>query len=359
MTDNPSPTAAGLAFLEAAVELGYEGRRDWDFNGAKQEDAAGLYQSTIKDGRRHSVAAAFLTPILNRQHLTVRPWSQVTGLLWSGSRVDGVEYVHEGQIRQARVEGEVILSAGAIESPKLLMLAGVGPAEHLRAHGIQAVADLPGVGQNLQDHPAVAVAYRSTRELPRLYAGSESGLFVRTRGRSAAGSPDLQFHFGASVIPEDPSLLFLPTLAQPQSRGHIELRSSDPLQAPVIRPNYLQSEADVDVLVEGIELSRALTATHAFDRLRGDEVLPGPEVKTDQHIRSYIRDTVTTLFHPSCTCAMGSDDMAVVDPQLRVRGIERLRVVDASVMPVLVNANLNATCIMIGERAADLVKEAR
>ena len=359
VTDNPSPTAPGLAFLEAAVELGYKGQRDWDFNGGHQEDGAGLYQSTIKDGRRHSAAAAFLTTILDRGNLEVRTWSHVTHLLWSANRVEGIGYVHQGQTHQARAEREVIISAGAVESPKLLMLSGIGPADHLRSHGIPVVADLPGVGENLQDHPAVAVEYRSTVELSRAYAGSESGLFVRTRARSTTESPDLQFHFGRSLISEDHSFVFLPTLAQPQSTGSIELRSSKPLDAPAIRPNYLHREADVDVFVEGIELSRSLAAASAFDGMRGDEVLPGPDVKTDQQVRSYIRDTVSTLFHPSCTCRMGSDDGAVVDPQLNVYGVEGLRIADASVMPAVVNGNLNASCIMIGERVADLINASR
>ena len=356
VTDNPRPTAVGLAFIEAAIELGYQGEQDWDFNGLRQEGGAGLYQSTIEEGRRHSAAAAFLKPILGRANLEVRAWTQVLGLLWAGNRVGGVEYVHGGKIHQARAQREVIISAGAVESPKLLMLSGIGPGQHLRAHGIPVVVDLPGVGQNLQDHAAVTVEYRSRVALPPAYAGSESGLFVRTRRRLATSSPDLQFHFGRGLIRRDQNFVFMPTLAQPQSTGSIDLRSSNPADPPVIRANYLQREADIEVLLEGIILARALTAAHPLAQMRKDEILPGPKVGTDRQLRAYIRSAATTLFHPACTCKMGRDDMAVVDPQLQVHGVEGLRVADASVMPAIVNGNLNAPCIMIGEKAAALIK---
>ncbi|NKB65818.1 MAG: choline dehydrogenase [Candidatus Latescibacteria bacterium] len=356
VTDYPHPTPVGLAFLEAAMERGYAGEKDWDFNGPQQEGGAGLYQFTIKEGRRHSAAAAFLMPILGRANLEVRPWTPVTRLLWEGNRVTGVEHVHQGEARQIHADREVIVSAGAVESPKLLMLSGIGPGEHLRTHGIPVVVDLPGVGQNLQDHPYVPVIYRSKVALPPAYAGAESGLFVHTRRRSTRSSPDLQFHFSASPDPADRSFLFLPTLTQPQSTGSIALRSPDPFDPPVIRANYLQHEADIEVFLEGIVRSRALAAASPFDPVRGDEILPGPDVQTDQQIGTYIRDMTTTLFHPACTCRMGNDNMAVLDPELQVHGVEGLRVVDASAMPAITNGNLNAPCIMMGEKAADLIK---
>lgn len=360
--DYPNPTPVVQAFVNAAVELGYGGP-NWDFNGAQQEDGAGLYQLNIqKDGQRCSTAVAFLTPILDRPNLTVQTFAQTTRLLIEGGRVIGVEYVKDGQPQKVKAEREVILSAGAFDSPKLLMLSGIGPAEHLKAHGISVAVDLPGVGQNLQDHLLLPVVYKSKQELPIPVFIAEAGLFTRTRSGMNAASPDLQFHFSAGIpafVPpgypvDGPSFFFVPILVQPQSRGSISLRSSNPLDPPVIRANYLESEADMQVHLKGIELSRELVHTHAFDEFRSEEAAPRAH-KTAEELRDYIRTYCSTIWHCAGTCKMGHDRMAVVDPQLRIHGVEGVRVADASIMPTIVSGNTNAACIMIGEKVADMI----
>jgi choline dehydrogenase len=288
--------------------------------------------------------------------------------------------VQDGALRQAHAGRDVILCGGAINSPQLLLLSGIGPAEHLQALDIPVVVDLPGVGRNLQDHLDVAVAYRCTepisagmvyaaaeleyryfRKGPLASNGPEAGGFVKTRPGLPA--PDLQFHFspGWSVgfgveRPEGHGFAFWPALLLPASRGYLQLRSPDPLDAPLIQPNYLASEADVDVLVHGVELARRLAATRAFAPFLGAEIRPGIEVRSDAQIRAYIRGHASTVYHPVGTCKMGIDPLAVVDPQLRVHGVDGLRVADASIMPSIVNANTNAPAIMIGEKLAELIR---
>ena len=358
----PNPTPVARAFTEAAVELGYKGP-NWDFNAAQQEDGAGLYQMTLtSDGKRCSTATAFLAPIRGRQNLTVMTGAQVTRLRVTAGRVTAVEYLAAGEPAVASVSREVALCAGTFDSARLLMLSGIGPAESLRAHGIDAVVDLPGVGENLQDHVLLPVFYRSKRELPLPEFIAEAGLFTRTRPGMSAASPDLQFHFSAGIpafVPPDypmegPSFVFVPIIVQPQSRGRVRLRSNDPMAPPVIEPNYLSADADVSVLLRGIELSRELAGTRAMSSFNGGEAAPGTS-KSRAELVEYARTHCSTVWHVAGTCRMGHDRMAVVDPQLKVRGIEGLRVADASVMPTIVSGNTNAACIMIGEKAADMM----
>lgn len=379
VTDIQAPTVASQRFVEAAVAIGYN--HNPDFNGI-QQSGAGIYQLTVKDGFRHSAAAAFLVPILKRPNLTTITGALVTRLLFEGTRTVGVEYIHQRTLHQARVNFEVILSAGAFDSPKLLMQSGIGDAEHLQKLGICALVDLPGVGQNLQDHFLVPVAHQIIAEFnPAITSpvadqviadlhpavtsngNAEAGLFLHTKGNLDA-APDLQFFFG-NILWISPGttlsgLGFTVTvsLTHPQNIGSVSLRSSDPKDPPIIRMNFLQSQSDVLHVIEGVRIMRQLFDTSAFDEFRGEEVAPGVEVTSDEALSSYIRSVCVTGYHPAGTCKMGIDPMAVVSPELRVHGVEGLRVVDASIMPTLVGGNTNAPTIMIGEKGADLIKAA-
>ncbi|MHC5917893.1 MAG: GMC family oxidoreductase, partial [Nostoc sp.] len=333
----------------------------------------GLYQLTIKDGKRHSAAAAFLVPILARPNLTVQTGALVTRILFKGTSTIGVEYLHQGTLQQVYVNQEVILSAGVFDSPKLLMLSGIGNAEHLLPLNIPVVADLPGVGENLHDHPLVAVGYKSTQALPAIASTSnlvEAGLFLHS-GKSKELAPDLQFLFSpvlwgsSDSAPDVSGSTLICCLINPQSRGTVMLQSANPTDSPTIRVNYLQQEADLQVLVEGIKIARQIAHSGGFGEVLGEEVAPGSDIIIDETlaqptpgIAAYIRQTATTYWHPVGTCKMGNDSLAVVDAQLRVHGIEGLRVVDASVMPTILSGNTNAATIMIGEKAADLIKAA-
>ncbi len=360
VTDLPDPAVLSQRFVEAAVAIGYN--HNPDFN-AIQQEGAGLYQLTVKDGKRHSAATAFLVPILQRTNLTTMTEVLVTRLLFEGTRIVGVEYMQHSQLHQARVNKEVILSAGAFDSPKLLMLSGIGDAEHLQAMGIPVIVDLPGVGQNLQDHFLVPVAHQLIQELhPAITSnGAEAGLFLHTQSNQDA-APDLQFFFspilGAVPTYADYGLGFTVTvsLTHPQNIGSISLPSPDPKDPPIIRMNFLQSQSDVQKAIEGVKLMRQLFHTSAFDQFRGEEFGPGADVTSDQALEAYIREVCITGYHPVGTCKMGTDPMAVVDPELQVRGVMGLRVVDASIMPTLVGGNTNAPTIMIGEKGADLIK---
>ncbi|RCJ32629.1 choline dehydrogenase [Nostoc punctiforme NIES-2108] len=371
VTDPLAPTATSERFIEAAEQLGYD--RNPDFNGTQQE-GVGLYQLTIKDGKRHSAAAAFLVPILDRPNLTVQTGALVTRILFKGTSTIGVEYLHQGTLKQVYVNQEVILSAGVFDSPKLLMLSGIGNAEHLLSLNIPVVADLPGVGENLHDHPLVAVGYKSTQALPAIASTSnlvEAGLFIHS-GKSKESAPDLQFLFSpvlwgsSDSAPDVSGSTLICCLINPQSRGTVTLQSANPTDSPTIRVNYFQQEADLQVLVEGIKIARQIAHSGDFGEVLGEEVAPGSDIISDETlaqpnagIAAYIRQTATTYWHPVGTCKMGSDSLAVVDAQLRVHGVEGLRVVDASVMPTILSGNTNAATIMIGEKAADLIKATR
>jgi len=366
------------AFLEAAAELGIS--RNADFNGEFQ-DGAGLYQVTQKDGSRHSAADAYLKPSLRRKNLTVVTNAHVSRVVLENHRAVGVEYFHAAGTHVARASREVLLAGGSINSPQLLLLSGIGPADEISRVGIRAIHHLPGVGKNLQDHPMVSVGYMCTKPVSMATAESipnliryfllkrgplvsnvaEAGIFLRTR--EGLQIPNLQLLFGPAYYVnhglsprKDHCFGFGPTLITPESRGSISLKSSDPLDPPAIRANYLSTDADMLVIIEGVNLSRRLAHQKPLAQFRGDELHPGAGNQTDDEIAEFIRAEAQTLYHPVGTCKMGNDPMAVVDPRLRVHGIERLRVVDASVMPRIIAGNTNAPTIMIAEKAADMIR---
>lgn len=373
-----SPNPLSHAFIDAAEQSGY--KRNPDFNGESQE-GFGFYQVTQNQGKRCSAAAAFLKPATSRPNLTVRTDVQVFDIIFEGSRAAAVSFQQGTGSAQERAAREIILCAGAIGSPQLLMLSGVGPAEHLRAFGIPVVCDLPGVGANLQDHPAVPVVFQCTQPISLLNAESLSGLarymvfkdgmltsnvaeaggFVTTNPEAPA--PDLQFHFGPGYYVDhgfqkikDHAFTFGPTFIRPASRGRVTLRSSNSLDAPLIHANYFADPRDLTVMLEGVKLARKLATAKAFDSYRGPELLPGPDATDDKSLLAHISKYAATLYHPVGTCKMGNDTMAVVDSELRVRGVEGLRVVDASVMPTVPGGNTNAPTIMVAEKAADMIK---
>jgi choline dehydrogenase len=378
VSNQRSPNQLSHAFVESAEQAGFASNPD--FNGASQE-GFGLYQVTQRDGQRHSTAAAFLHPAKQRPNLTVRTSVQVFDILFESKRAALVSFQHENGSAQERAQREIILCAGAIESPHLLMLSGIGPADHLRSLDIPVLCDLPGVGANLQDHPAVAVAFECNQ--PVSLAGAESlanllrymsfkkgpltsnvgegGGFVKTS--PTLDAPDLQYHFAPGYFIEhgfqqikDHAFTFGPTLVHPQSRGRLTLRSSNPLDSPLIHANYFSDARDTQRMLEGVKLARSIAATGPLAKYAKREMLPGPGAKADQALRDHIAKYAETLYHPVGTCKMGSDAAAVVDSELRVRGVEGLRVVDASVMPTIPGGNTNAPTIMIAEKAADMIK---
>jgi choline dehydrogenase len=380
VADQRDPRPLTHAFVEAGAQLGLP--RNADFNAAEQE-GVGLYQVTQKNGKRHSAAEAYLKPAIDRPNLTVLTDVLADHVLFEGGRAVGVEYLRDGRAERARAEREVVLTGGAVGTPQLLMLSGVGPADHLRSLGVPVVADLPGVGRNLRDHLAVPVTYECREPVTLADAESvgnllrylvlkkgpltsnvaEGGAFLRlAAGRS---TPDLQFHFAPAYFmdhgfqnPDGDGFTLAPTLLDPASVGEIALRSTDPADAPAIRPNYLQEPADLRTLVDGVKLARELARTPALGRYRGAEVWPGDWARTDEDLAEHVRRHVQTLYHPVGTCRMGEDAGAVVDARLRVRGVEGLRVADASVMPGIVSGNTNAPTIMIAEKAAGLIRAA-
>jgi choline dehydrogenase len=367
IVDHTHPTPIAQAFVGATQELGYGGPQH-DYNGARQEDFGFYYQTTqTSDHHRCSTAVAFLHPIQQRKNLTVKVNAQVTRLLIEKHKVIGLEYLYEGKLHTVGVAQEVVLSCGAFETPKLLMLSGIGPADHLKEHGIPSIVDLPGVGQHLQDHLFIPICYQS--KYPQLTTPllSEAGLFTRTRNDIEHSAPNLQFAFGPVKFLGDksspeklqgPGFTFAPIALRPQSAGYVHLRSKDPLKPALVYANYLECDADVEVLAYGVKLARQLAHTRAFVEFRGEELLPGEEVVSAAQLHDFVRANATTLWHPTGTCCMGLGRDAVVDPQLRVYGIAGLRVADASIMPSIVSGNTNAACIMIGEKAASLVLQA-
>jgi len=372
------------AFVSAAQACGQPANDD--FNGPHQE-GVGYYQVTQRGGRRWSAADAYLHPATGRPNLTVLTDALATSVEIEGGRAIGVRYLHRGAEEFAVADAEIILAGGAVGTPQLLMLSGVGPADHLREHNIPVMADSPGVGANLSDHPVVPAIWSTprTRGLwemsgPRhlarwqlTHAGplatnvAESGGFTRTD--PALPAPDIQWH----VLPvpyqnsglADPSfraLSVLITLLTPGSRGRVRLASADPRHKPVIDPAYLSDISDLDPLLRAIGLTREFASARPMSKVARLEIAPGEEVRSEAGLSEWIRSEITTLFHPVGTCAMGGDSLlaaskltSVVDPELRVRGVDRLRVVDASVMPTVPRGNTNAPTIAIAERGADLI----
>ena len=379
VADERSPRPLTRRFLQAAEQVGIP--RIADYNGPEQ-DGASLVQVTQRNGRRWSTADAYLRPVMDRPNLEVRTGVHVARVALDGDRAVGV-VLRDGRGREetVRAEREVILSAGAIGSPQLLMLSGIGPADHLRAAGVRGVAvDNPAVGANLQDHPYVVCVWESTvaeslygadkpkallewllrRSGPLTSTVAEAFAFVRSRpGLPAA---DLQYHFAPAYFVDNGAEEFDghaftmgPVLISPKSRGEVRLAAADPVAKPKIITNTLAEPEDLAALVTGIELAREIAGAEPLRSARGREIYPGPDVREDADVEDFVRRHVELLYHPSGTCRMGGDD-AVLDPELRVRGVEGLRVVDASVFPVIPGGNTNAPTIMVAERAADLVR---
>jgi choline dehydrogenase len=354
--DCPEVAMRSPEFMAAAAEVGFKSH--WDYNGERQENGAGLLQFHItSDGKRSSGASAFLTPILNRPNLKLETQAEVTRVLFDGTRAIGVEYLQNGELHQVQATREVILSAGAFQSPKLLMLSGIGAAAHLQAHDIPVLVDLPAVGQNLQDHLQLPIVFRTRDDRPNPHLLTGNVLFVNTRVDQPDAAPDLQLNFTPAIPTQlspmlnfgGPVCIFLAILVQPESVGEVKLKSSNPQDPPMINPNYLQADADLKTFFSAIDLTRKLANAPAFAALNVGEVVPGTDDRAA--IEGFIRSQATTLWHPVGTCAIGS----VVDAELRVMGVEGLRVADASVMPVIPSGNTVAASFMIGEKLADLL----
>ena len=379
-----TPNPLFEAWVEAGKQAGYP--MTPDLNGYQQE-GLGPMEMTTRRGRRWSAAKAYLRPALARGNVTVQSRALTLRVLFEGRRAVGIEYAQRGQVQRARATREVIVCGGAINSPQILMLSGVGPADHLRQHKIDVVRDLPGVGANLQDHIETYVQHRCTQPitlypvlkspLRQLLVGIEwtflgtgvgatnhfeAGGFIRSE--AGVEHPDLQYHFlpiaasydGSATQPGHGFQAHVGPM-RPTSRGTVRLKSADPRQAPEIRFNYMQTDQDRREFRAGIKLTREIFAQAAFDPYRGPELAPGPEVKTDAEIDAHLRRKAESAYHPSCTCKMGlvTDPLAVVDDAGRVHGLESLRVVDASIMPNVVSGNLNAPTIMMAERLADSI----
>jgi len=370
------------AFIAAAMALGIP--RNDDFNGATQE-GTGYYQATARNGRRCSTAVGYLRPAQRRPNLRVEVEALATRLLFDGRRAAGVTYEAGGVKREVRATREVILAAGTINSPQLLQLSGVGPHAVLERHGIAVVHDAPGVGQDLQDHFYCRTFWRCTRPItlnddmqswwrqakiglqyllfrrgPLTVSAGYAAAFVRTRPEIPR--PDAQLYFinfstarrGGVLHPFSGFTLSI-SQTQVESRGHVHIGSPDPRAAPSIRYNYLATPNDRRVMVDGLKLIRRIAGTNPLRDYVASEEFPGPRVQSDEDWLAFCREAGDTVFHPTSTCRMGTDAGAVVDPELRVRGIERLRVVDASIMPSVPSGNINAAVIAVAEKAADLI----
>lgn len=364
-------------FVDAAMAAGIPANSD--FNGIRQP-GVGFFQVTQRRGRRWSAADAFLKPAMRRPTLDLRTDALVTRLLLDRGRATGVEYIQDGQQLTVEAEAGVVLTAGAFGSPHILQLSGIGDPTHLSSIGVHPVVERPEVGTNLQDHPTVPVIHESTEpdtldnaenvvELIRwlLFRRgklaspiAEACAFVKSE--ESLPEPDLQFHFGPvnfddhGLQPYDGhAFTFGPVLVNPRSRGTVRARSADPLETPEIRVNALTEQADVEALVRGVGIARDIASRPPFDDYRGPETKPGGNVQTATEIEAYVRENVELLYHPVGTCRMGSDDGAVVGPDLKVNGVDCLWVADASIMPTVTSGNTNAPTLMIASRAAELI----
>jgi choline dehydrogenase len=371
---DPSPTA--LAWIEASKQQGYGGDIDYDYNSREQGGIATLTQSaTTIDGRRNSAAVGYIHDIMNRPNFTLKTRSEVSRILFDDNRAIGVEFATNLNRLGSEILGkplyhtvkankEVILSAGPYQTPKILMLSGIGPKEHLEEYDIPVVLDLPGVGQNLQDHIVGRMAWKFKEEvdltaqnIPSIISENMHFTYSRPELENAA-SPDIQFCVGGFMFPDvslDPGFTVVPANVQALGKGSVTLKSKNPFDNPKVVHNYFECDRDMDTLVTALKKARQIVESPAFDHLRGEEVLPGPEKQDDESLKKYLRETAFTQWHPSCSCKMGYDKLAVVSPKLQVHGIKSLRIVDSSIMPFIVNCNLNATCLMIGEKGAALI----
>jgi choline dehydrogenase-like flavoprotein len=371
-------------YIKAAEELGIPATDD--FNGASQE-GAGYVQLTTRNGRRCSAAVGYLNPVKKRPNLDVVTHALTHRVLLDGKRAIGIEYSVKGDTRTAYADAEVLLSAGAIGSPQILQLSGIGGGVRLADAGMGVVHDLPGVGENLQDHLQVRSMYRTKdpitmndqvkNPINKMFMGLDYLFFRRgplsmgasqvcvfTRTQQDMETPDIQFHLQPLSADKPGDGLhkfsaFTSSVCQlrPESRGYLTITSNDPTDYPAIHPNYLATQTDQRTIVDGMKMSRRLSETLSLGPYVAEELEPGPQAKSDEELLEHARDNSVTIYHPVGTCKMGSDTMAVVDDRLRVYGIERLRVVDASIMPTLVSGNTNAPTIMIAEKAADMILE--
>ncbi|WP_185267085.1 GMC family oxidoreductase [Halopseudomonas xiamenensis] len=382
VSDQSEPHPLCDAFIAAAEQHGLP--RNPDFNGATQE-GVGYYQTTSRRGLRCSAATAYLKPARHRSNLTLVTRAQVTRLRFAGLVASGVEWLGKDGPCYAGAGCEVILAGGAINTPQLLQLSGIGPAGLLTGHGIRPVLDLPGVGEGLQDHLQVRIVNRCSRPItlnddmrslwrqlrlglryalwrkgPLTVSAGYAGAFYRTAAELA--HPDVQVHFinfsttrMGDRLHDYPGFTASVCQLRPQSRGQVRISSADPFGAPIIDPNYLAEEVDRQASVAGLKILRQLLRQPAMRPLVDGEVEPGPDCRSDDELLDYCRRQGVSIYHPTCTARMGNDAMAVVDERLRVRGVQRLRVVDGSIMPALVSGNTNAAIIMIGEKAADMI----
>ncbi len=379
----PDPQPMTRAFVQSCQELGIP--YNPDFNGVMQA-GCGVYQTTTKDYRRCSAAVGFLKPVMSRPNLTVETGCRVERILFEGTRAAGVSYSRKGP-RKVRATSEVIVTSGAIGTPKLMMLSGVGPAAHLREHGIDVVHDLPGVGENLNDHFGIdivaeltghysldrynkwywaalaGIEYLAFRSGPITSNVVEGGAFWFAD--EDAPVPDLQFHFLAgagaeagvpSVPPGSSGITLNSYTLRPKARGTVRLRSSDPDDPPLIDPNFLGHPDDLKTSVEGVRISREIFSQPSLQKYIREIRFPDSGVKTQEDFEAYARQYGRTSYHPTCTCKMGTDELSVVDPQCRVRGLDGIRICDSSIMPSLVGSNTNAPTIMIAEKASDLIR---
>jgi choline dehydrogenase len=345
------------AFLDAAVSVGYE--RSDDLNGQDQE-GIGWPDLNIVGGSRQSAADGYLRPVLGRANLTVVTDALVRRLVVVDGRCAGVEYAVGGEMRHVYPEAETILSAGSIGSAQLLLLSGIGPAEHLRAVGIDVVCDLPGVGANLQDHMLAGVVYAAAEPVPPSQ-NNHGEIFAAVRTTPDLAAPDIQVFL--IDVPFHPAWMPGPavgytiafTTLHPHSRGSLRLADADAASPPLIDPNYFGDDRDMAVMLSALRVAREIGSSRAFDGWRAEETLPGPDVQGETELRDYLRRELDGYYHLAGTCRIGTDPAAVVDPQLRVRGVDRLRIADASVMPTIPGANANATVLAIAERAATLI----
>jgi choline dehydrogenase len=347
---------AGLA---AAVELGH--RAATDISGGLEE-GFGWCDLTIAHGKRVSASDAYLAPALTRPNLELVTNALVHRVLVGGGRCAGVQYSVGGEIFSAGCRGEVVLAAGTVGSPLVLMRSGIGPQRHLGEIGVEVILDLPGVGQNLQDHPAATLVYRSPQPIPPA-ANNHGEVLGLLRSDPALDAPDLQILFVdvpltvPSLPGPDQGYALLVSLMAPYSRGSVQLQSAEPQTGPRLDPNYLSDPRDVDALVAGLDLAREIGRAKALDPWRSAEVYPGPDARGRVSLRAYLREALQTYHHPVGTCRIGADHTAVVDTKLRVRGISGLRVADASVMPSIVSGNTMASVYGIAERAASLLQK--
>ncbi len=382
----PEPNTLSRAFVQSCQEVGMP--YNPDFNGSRQE-GAGMYQTTTRGNRRCSAAVGYLRPAMGRKNLTVVTGALVLRVVVERGRAIGVEYALGSDKRMARAESEVIVTSGAIGSPKLMMLSGIGPAAHLKSHGIAVVQDLPGVGQNLHDHFGIDIVaeLKGHESLDKYnkphwaaWAGIqyflfnsgpvtsnvvEGGAFWYADGPGSAPSPDLQFHFlagagaeaGVPSVPKGSSGITLNSYTlRPKARGSVSLRSPDPRDKPIVDPNFLGHPDDLRISTEGVKISREIFSQPSLQKYIKHIRFPDQNVRTQAEYEAYARQYGRTSYHPTCTCKMGKDEMSVVDPKLRVHGVDGLRICDSSVMPSLVGSNTNAPSIMIGEKASDLIR---